>query len=106
MSLLSDIHDQAKANTRTIVLPEGHDIRILSAASKVTHMGMAKVVVLSENNIATELAISENIDLSNIECIDTLTSQSLNQYAELLYEVRQHKGLTKEQALELVQQSW
>ena len=46
MSFIADIKQRAKQNIKTIVLPEGNDIRVIEAASIVAKEKFAKVVLV------------------------------------------------------------
>ncbi len=96
-AFITDIIEKAKANPRTIVLPEGADERVTEAARQVVAEGIAKVVVLG-NETAAERA-GEGVTVINPE-----TSEKLDEYAAAFYELRKHKGLTLEQAKEALKQ--
>lgn len=95
---LSRIIDKAKQDIQTIVLPEGSDARVIEAARKITDEGIAKCVVLgSEAEVA-----AHGFDLAGIEVVDPATSDLVDKYAAKLAELRAKKGMTLEQAAELV----
>ncbi len=94
---LDRIIDRAKVDQKTIVLPEGSDVRTLEAAVKIRDLGIAKPIVL-----ATEKDIEGcAFDLSDIQIIDPATSLDRQRYADELLSLRQAKGMTSEQAFEL-----
>jgi len=82
------------------VLPEGTDERVLKAAEIITKEKLAKVVLLGNPEELKSRATE--VDLSGVEIIDPVTSSKANDYSELLYELRKHKGMTMEKAGELV----
>ena len=95
---LSRIIDKAKQDIQTIVLPEGSDARVIEAARKITDEGIAKCVVLgSEAEVA-----AHGIGLAGIEVVDPATSELAEKYAAKLAELRAKKGMTLEQAAQLV----
>lgn len=86
MSLIIDnILKQAKSNLKTIVLAESWDSRIIEAAK-----------IIRQEKIANIILIGQNGD------IDPANSPLKDKFAKILFELRQHKGLTLEQAQELV----
>ncbi len=89
---------RAKADKQTIVLPEGSDVRTLQAARTLVDEGIAEICVLGSED---ELA-AHGISLDGMQCIDPATSDKAQSYAEKLAELRAKKGMTYEQALELV----
>lgn len=82
------------------MLPEGTDERVLKAAEIITKEKLAKVVLLGNPEELKSRATE--VDLSGVEIIDPVTSSKANDYSELLYELRKHKGMTMEKAGELV----
>lgn len=104
MGLLEDIRSKAVQNPQRIVLPESTEERTLTAADKILAEGIAKVILLAGpneiQNKAAELGL-KNIDKAQI--IDPKAHDKKDEYAELLVELRKHKGMTKEKALELAE---
>lgn len=90
--------ERAKADKKTIVLPEGNDERILEAAQEVLKQGIANIIVLgNEEEIA-----QKGYDLTGAEIINPEISEKQEEFAQLLYELRKHKGMTEEEAAETV----
>ncbi len=104
MKFIETIKQRAKENLKTIILPEAEDKRVLEAASKVTNEGFAKIILLGDEAKIAEDSKKYNIDLSGVTIINPLKSEKKNEYIEKLYELRKHKGLTIEQAEELLKQ--
>lgn len=104
MSLLDTLHPKAKAAYRRLVLPEGHDPRVILAARKLTLEGTARVTVLaSPAELATSTAAAgATLDGLDIQIHDPATSPLAEALAEALYERRRHKGMTPDQALAIV----
>lgn len=100
MKFSERIMQRAKADKRTIVLPEGFDPRIVQAAGMAANAGIADVYLLAKEEDAKKLA--NGIDLSLVHMIDVETSDKLAAFADALYELRKAKGMTPEQARELV----
>lgn len=89
---------RAKADKKTIVLPEGNDDRILEAAQEVLKQEIASIIILgNEDEIARK-----GYELDGATIIDPLTSDKQEEFAQLLYELRKHKGMTEEEARETV----
>lgn len=98
MDLLKTIKEKAKAAGKTIVLCEGEDRRVIEAAAQITKEGIAKIVLIGNEEECKRVA--PEVDLTGVTLIDPLTSDKLTEYANTLYEIRKLKGLTPEQALE------
>ena len=104
MKFIENIKQRAKENIKTIILPEAEDERVLEAASKVVMQGFANIILLGNENKIKDDAKKLNINLEGITIIDPQTSAKNKEYKEKLYELRKHKGLTIEQAEELIKQ--
>ena len=103
MDLLSQIVARAKANKQRIVLPEAEEERTLKAADRVLADDLADLILIGNPDNIKKLAAEwglQNIDKATI--IDPLNNPKSEEYAELLAELRKKKGMTVEQARELV----
>ena len=104
MDLLQDIITRAKANKQRIVLPEGTEERTLRAADKLLADGVASIILIGNKTEISQLAASyglKNIDLATI--VDPLNHEKKEAYADLLFQLRQKKGMTPEKAAVLVE---
>ncbi|MGC8843862.1 MAG: phosphate acetyltransferase [bacterium] len=101
MSPLQRLREAVKTKKQRIVLPEGHDTRVLQAARKATDEGLAEVVLLGDEDDIYSIAKENGVDLTGIEVINPKKSPKLDEYASVLFELRKHKGVTLEQAYEM-----
>lgn len=102
MSFIEEVKQRAKKQIKTIVLPEAEDIRILEATEQVLKEQYANIVLVGEQEKIEKKAKENNIDIKGAKIIEPEHSEKYNQYANLLYELRKHKGMTIEKAKELV----
>ena len=102
MSFIEDVKQRAKKDIKTIVLPEATDIRILEAASIVLKEEFAKIILVGNKEEILEIAKQNNLDISRAEIIDPIKSPKSKEYANTLYELRKEKGMTIEEASNLV----
>lgn len=102
MRLIEKIKEQAKKEIKTIVLPETEDERILRAAKIAQDDGIAKIILVGNLEKTEKIAKEKRIDISNLKFIDIEKSNKLDIYANKLYELRKHKGMTIEKANELI----
>ena len=102
MSAIDKIKAKAKSKVMHIVLPEGTEPRTVQATRKITDQGIAKVTLLGNVNEVKKVAAETGTDLTGVDIIDPKTSEKSAGYADLLYELRKAKGMTPEQAAELV----
>ena len=103
MNLLDHIVARAKSDKQRIVLPEATEERTLRAADKVLAEGVANIILIGNpaeiNSLAEKWGL-KNIDKATI--IDPENNPKSEEYATLLAELRKKKGMTIEQARELV----
>ena len=103
MNLLEHIVARAKSNKQRIVLPEATEERTLKAADRVLADELADLILIGNPDELKTLAAKwdlHNIDKATI--VDPLNNPKAEEYAELLAELRKKKGMTIEQARELV----
>lgn len=100
MSFLSRVVKMAKADRQTIVLPET-DPRVLDAAEKVLENGVAKLLIVSED----EGLLHSRPGLSEAKIIAPSKYERLDEMAEMLAEIRKSKGMTKEEAKKILLES-
>ncbi len=93
MSLIETIKIKAKKDIKKIVLPEGEEERTIAAAKIIREEGLAVPVLLGD---------PAKIDAEGIEIINPETSAKAEDYAKELYELRKAKGVTEEDARNLV----
>lgn len=98
MALLDEIKAKAASLKKTIVLCEGEDKRVVEAAAQITREGIARIVLIGNEEEAKRVA--PGVDLTGITLIDPLTYDKTAGYAKILYEARKAKGMTEEQAAE------
>ena len=103
MSLMNEIVERAKANKQRIVLPEGTEERTLKAADRLLADEVADLILIGNPDDIMGLAKEwglENIGKATI--IDPENHPKKEAYAELLCELRKKKGMTIEEARQLV----
>jgi len=99
MALMDDIKAKAKADKKNICLPEGTEPRTIRAAAMIAEQGIANVTLLGNRDEI--LAQSAKLaDYDSITIVDPESDERLDAYANLYYEMRKHKGVTAEAALE------
>ena len=103
MTLIDQIIARARSNRQRIVLPESFEERTITAADRAIADGLADIILIGNRGkvlaYAAELGL-ENIDRATI--IDPETSEKTEEYAQLLFQLRQKKGMTIEQARKTV----
>lgn len=100
MSFIETIKEKAKQQLKTIVLPEGSDIRTIKAASMVLQQGYANLIILGDKSKIEEMAKNNNLDISKATIINPIESEKYETYVQKFYELRKAKGMTIEKARE------
>ena len=104
MQLPEHIFQQARTAHARIVLPEGHDVRVIKAAAEATKHNLAQITVLGTPDQIQETATRHDLTLDHVTVINPATSPSCNQYAELLVMNRAKAQLSFDKALQQVHQ--
>lgn len=102
MNFIEKIKEKASMDVKTIVLPEADDIRVLKAAEIISKEKFAKVVLIGNEEEVNKLLEENNINLGDTKIINPEKSEKKENYANTLYELRKAKGMTEEQAKELI----
>ena len=103
MSFIDNIITRAKANKKTIVLPETMDDRVLGAAEKIVNEDVANVILIGNK----EEILEKNSSLNKCVIIDPIEDSVLTDELTLkLYELRKEKGLSEEEARKLLTEDY
>jgi phosphate acetyltransferase len=104
MNLIEQIKENARKNRQRIVLPESYEERTLKAADEILTKEIADLILIGTHDAIH--ANSARLGLKNIQkatIIDPAKFEKLEAYANLMVELRKAKGLTKDQAIQLLQ---
>lgn len=102
MKFIDTIKDRAKKNKKTIVLPETEDIRVLQAAEKIMKEDFANVILIGNEEETKKLAEQNQINITGVTIVDPAKSAKYEDYANAFYELRKSKGITPNQAKEMM----
>lgn len=96
--------EQAKAQLQHIVLPEAYDPRILKAAAILVNRGIVKLTLLGHWQDVQRVINKHQVklDLDQITVIHPTESENLQDYAQTFFELRQHKGVTLDNAIDVM----
>lgn len=99
MAFIDQIKERAKANKKTIVLPESMDRRTFEAAEQILKEDIADLIIIGTPEEVEEN--SKGLDISKAKIINPYTYEKTEEYINLFVELRKAKGLTYEEAKEL-----
>ena len=95
MTALDRLTASAQANPRRIVLAEGEDVRVATAAVTIAEQGIAEPILLGRESI-----VRSHIGGAAIETVDPADSDLLDSYSDAFFEKRKAKGISAEAARE------
>jgi phosphate acetyltransferase len=95
---------RAKEQKKHIVLPESEDDRVLMAADALIKQNVVDLTILGhkENILASMKRLNLDMDLSRINIVNPASSDRFEDYANTLYEIRKAKGMTIQEARDLM----
>ena len=96
MGFIDEIKAKAKADKKTIILPESMDTRTWEAAEKILKEGLANLIILGSPEEVEKYG--KGYDVTGATIIDPATYEKTEEYLDLFVELRKKKGLTKEEA--------
>lgn len=102
MDLLEQIKASARKHNKTIVLPEGAEPRTLKATEIILNEQIAQITLLGNPDEINAAAKELGVNIEKATIVDPTTSEKRDAYADIMVEIRKKKGLTKEAALELL----
>lgn len=100
MGFIDVIKERARNNKKTIVLPETEDRRTYEATAQILKEGIANVVLVGSEEAVKKG--SEGLDITGAVIVDPATSDKTQGYIDKLVELRSKKGMTPEQAKEIL----
>jgi phosphate acetyltransferase len=104
MDLITSIKEKAKKHNKTIVLPEGTEERTIKAADIILAEGIAKIVLIGNKLEIEQLVTKFGLKhISKAQIIDPKNHFKKEQYIESLIELRKSKGLSREEAIKLLE---
>lgn len=102
MAYIDIIKEKARSDRKTIVLPETTDKRTLIAASHIISEGIADIIMIGDEEKIMDGAGWLEVELGGAKIVNPEKTPKLEEYIELLYELRKSKGMTMEKARELI----
>jgi phosphate acetyltransferase len=100
--LIENIRTNAKKNLKKIVLPEGNEQRIVDAAVYLATEEIAAPILLGNESEIHKKTKSLTKDLDSITVIDPLNHPRFDEFSEIYYQLRKHKGITIDEAKKIM----
>ncbi len=102
MKLLERVIKNAQSYQKRIVLPEGNEPRTLRATEIILNENIARIILLGNPVEIMQAAEECGVNIKGAVLVDPKTDERRSHYADLMVEIRKSKGLTKEEALEML----
>jgi len=99
---IKEIKEKAKSLNNRVAFPDAEDIRTIKAAIILKDENIAIPVLVGNEGAISKVASENNVNLEGIEIVDPVTSEYFNDFKLMLFDRRKAKGMTEEQASELV----
>ncbi len=100
MAFLDKVIEKAKSDLQTIVLPEATDPRTIEATAKILEAQIANIILVGDKDAILKEA--GDWDIRRATFIDPANYEALDDYAQTLAEIRKSKGMTVDEAKELL----
>jgi phosphate acetyltransferase len=94
MAALDRIIEIARRNAAHVVLCEADDPRVLRAALRSSREGTARITLIGARERTEAAAAAQGLDLSSLALVDPERASIAPAYAQALFELRKHKGMT------------
>lgn len=102
MNVMKEFKNKARESKKTIVLPEGQEPRMIKALPKIKDENLAHIILLGSESQIKEIANKENVNLNGVEIINPAQSELKEEFADIFFNLRKHKGITKGDALDRI----
>jgi phosphate acetyltransferase len=97
-----ELLQKAKKHKQHIVLPEGEENRILQAADILLHRDVVDITLLGNEEVIQDKIAELELQMDDVKIIDPQKSELMDDYVQTYYELRKHKGITLENAHDLM----
>lgn len=103
MDLFDGLKEKIKGQNKTVVFPEGEDLRILTAAVRLAKDGLVKPILLGSESAIKDAAVKEDLNLDAVTIIDPSSYDEAKhqEMVQALVERRAGKN-TEEQVIEML----
>jgi phosphate acetyltransferase len=99
---VEDIRNKAKQKNMRVGFPDAADVRTITASRILKDEKIARPALIGDEDKIRETAEKENLDLNGIDIIDPKKSDLRDKFAQILQEKRKHKGMTLDEAAEII----
>ncbi|QTL98209.1 phosphate acetyltransferase [Iocasia frigidifontis] len=98
MDLLTTFKKRARENKKSIVLPEGTEPRVIKAAASILKEGLAELIILGKEEEIMSIAQKARVSIDGAVLINPGESEFIEEFTDIFFELRKHKGISREDA--------
>lgn len=102
MNVFDSMVEKLKQNPKTLVFTEGFDPRILEATDKILKEGFIKPILIGKKDEVEKVAKENNFNIKGAKIIDPDNYDEFSDMVKLFVELRKKKGVTEDQAKEIL----
>ncbi|HLN72774.1 MAG: phosphate acetyltransferase [Methylococcaceae bacterium] len=102
MEILKRVYQNSQKYQKKIVLPEGSEPRTLRAVEIILNQKLAQIILLGNPDEINHTASDIGVNIEGATIVDPKTDPRREVYAEIMVGIRKSKGLTREAALDLL----
>jgi len=97
-----ELLQRAKGNKQHVVLPEGEEERILRAVEILLRREVVDITLLGEEPLIRERIGKMGLRVNSVNIVDPVKSKAFDDYVQTYYELRKHKGITMDNARDVM----
>ncbi|MBW1704625.1 MAG: phosphate acetyltransferase [Deltaproteobacteria bacterium] len=97
-----ELLQRARTHKQHIVLPEGEEERILKATETLLRREVVEITLLGNEELIREKILQLGLQMSAANIVEPLKSNFFDEYVKTYYDLRQHKGITEENAHDIM----
>jgi len=102
MNFIDLLHSLAHQNPRRVALPESTDPRVIAAAARLSERQLAHPLLVGPPDPIRQAAAQAGLTAPDTPIVDPTQDDRFDAYVDRLVQLRARKGLTAEQARELL----
>lgn len=102
MEILKRVYQNAQKYQKRVVLPEGNEPRTIRATEIILKQNLAQIILLGDSDEINQLAAELGVNIDGVTIVNPKTDPRRDKYADMMVEIRKSKGLTRDEALNLL----
>ena len=105
MGFVDEIYQRAKKIKKKILLPEGEELRVLTAVDYILKHDICVPTLIGDKERIAKIAKDNGLDLKRVEIIDAKKPRDFDKYVDLYCEIRKHKNVKQKDAKKVIKEN-